>query len=340
MAQNERREMNAQTQQSVALPAPPHKDTSPPFIERGMPWIFSVLFHVSVGMVMMFLVFFVNQAKPDFGPVPQVTIGDPSPGTHFRPPGQGHGSIRPSYTDSFVPPPRGTPRDYQNLIVCHVGAAGIPVLARGTPDGDVNARRNEGPYGMFLDDAIGSIGNGPGDIGTRKKAILAGINNIIFVIDRSGSMMSDFDCLKYELRRAVRNLNDTQRFHLIFFSSGAPEEFTPKRLVPADSGYKTLFSDYLQKVEPVGKTNPMPAIKRAFEIAKSARAGEHTVICLLSDGAFPDQKAAVDFVAQGVKGSQIHVMTYLFGEPDEAAQEMMKQIAAKGNGGYNFRKPN
>ncbi|MCX5685403.1 MAG: hypothetical protein NT049_17235, partial [Planctomycetota bacterium] len=54
---------------------------------------------------------------------------------------------------------------------------------------------------------------------------------IVFILDRSGSMTDSIDFVKHELKRCVGCLADSDRFHIIFFSSGPPVEMPPRQLV-------------------------------------------------------------------------------------------------------------
>ena len=165
-------------------------------------------------------------------------------------------------------------------------------------------------------------------------AKLGAVDNMIFVIDRSGSMMQDMSPLRYELKKAVRMLKPEQRFALVLFTSGEPREFVPGRLVPADTANKDQFFEYADTIDAGGRTDPIPALKRAFALAKSAPKSQYTAVCLLSDGVFPDVEAVVEFVRQATRDTNIHVFTYLYGQQKDA-EIMMKRIAHEGKGSYN-----
>ena len=54
-------------------------------------------------------------------------------------------------------------------------------------------------------------------------------HHVVYVIDRSGSMLDTLDQVKRELLRSISRLEDTQTFHVIFFGRGPPQEGPPSQ---------------------------------------------------------------------------------------------------------------
>ncbi len=58
-------------------------------------------------------------------------------------------------------------------------------------------------------------------------------HHVVFVIDRSGSMIDTFDYVRQEMIASISRLSAQQNFHIILFAAGPPIENGPRRLVPA-----------------------------------------------------------------------------------------------------------
>ena len=93
-------------------------------------------------------------------------------------------------------------------------------------------------------------------------------NDIVFLCDESGSMVSVFGQLKLELKKSVSELSvgddGAQRFNIIFFSDGAPVALFPNGMQFATPDNKRKASDFIDNQVSTGGTLPMPAIKMAL----------------------------------------------------------------------------
>jgi len=314
---------------------------SPAWVATAMPWVISLFFHLGVAVVLAFAMVLSVVTPPP--PIEAAVITNPmNPSDVTVVPSPPHVIINPGREGN---PPTGMDflRQYRDdslrdltkhEIVVNADRPGpiISNLSDGSPG--LNPVRSTGG-GMFVRGILGERGQGGGGgIGQQK---LATIDNMIFVIDRSGSMMTDIMPLRFELKKTVRLLTPHQRFALVLFTSGEPREFVYGRMVQADEANKNQFFTYADSIEASGRTDPMPALKRAFALAKSAPKTQYTAICLLTDGLFPDADAAVEFVRQATQDTNIHVFTYLYGSQNQNndAENMMKRIAHEGKGSYN-----
>jgi len=319
-----------------AAPAPPA------WIGAVMPLILSLFFHLGVAMILAFAMAVTIAMPPP--PIAPIDVGLTNPmgqrETLFVPNATtltgGDESRRPHRIDANRPFPENSPhRPEHDVIIRRTDSAG-PVTAM-LPDGNTGISGKSattGGGGLFLQGVLGGRAGRGGVTGI--SGARAEVDNIIFVIDRSGSMLADMPRLRQELKKAVRQLKPNQRFALILFTSGEPREFSPSRLVAADEATKSQFFAYASDIEAGGRTDPMPALKRAFTLARSAPKSQYTAICLLSDGVFPAADAATQFVQQAAANTNIHVFTYLYGQANKEAELMMKRIAHEGKGSYNF----
>jgi len=147
----------------------------------------------------------------------------------------------------------------------------------------------------------------------------------VYIIDRSGSMTDSIDFVKYELKRSIRGLDDSQEFHIIFYSSGPPVEMPTQRLVSATDRNKQLAFEFINGILPQGETDPSKALERAFSC-------QPDVIYLLTDGEF--NKTLVGFVKRLNVGGKVtvHTIGFLY----QTGEQVLKQIANDNNGTYKF----
>jgi hypothetical protein len=333
----EMRGQDGYTTSAVATSAVATMPAPPQWVGAAMPWVISLFFHLGVAMILAFamIITVVTPPPPIEAPVvqnpmapqrdgpvvPQATV---IPDATNSNPVNNPDRLRQFHEDSL--------RNLTNHdIIVKTGEPGPITALLPTGSAGLNPTQSSG-RGMFEQGIVG----GQGRAGSfRPQGGLSRVSNMIFVIDRSGSMISDLGPLKHELMKTVRQLKPEQRFALVLFTSGEPREFEPGRLVQADEAAKRQFFDYVNALEAAGRTDPMPALRRAFALAKAAPKTQYTAICLLTDGVFPDADAAIAYVAQATRDTNIHVFTYLYGQQNKEAEIMMKRIAHEGNGSYN-----
>jgi len=180
-----------------------------------------------------------------------------------------------------------------------------------------------------------ALGPGTGFLGVRGNA-----HHIVYVIDRSGSMLQTFDFVKQEMSRSISRLDENQQdFHVILFAAGPPIEKEPKRLVAATKQNKRAVARFLKEVRAEGQTNPVPALQRAFQVLQRSGSKPGKIVYLLTDGVFPDNKAVLRAIRAGNRGRAILINTYLYGERPAEAERVMKQIARDNGGTYKHVPP-
>ena len=159
--------------------------------------------------------------------------------------------------------------------------------------------------------------------------------HVVYVIDRSGSMLDTFDALRNGLRESINGLKGTQDFHLIFFSAGAPFEMPGKKLTPASEHSKKAAGELLHRIVAEGQTDPLPAIKRAIDVLNKAEGGMHNkVVVLVTDGAFPDNNKVFMLIKKLDPKNEIRFFTVLFDTKEPDAEKALKKIADDSGGQY------
>jgi hypothetical protein len=160
-------------------------------------------------------------------------------------------------------------------------------------------------------------------------------DNIVYVIDRSGSMTDTFETVKLEILRSIGELSHKQSYHIILFAEGQPLEDRTRQLKRATHGNKALADEFLYDIVAIGKTDPVPSLKRAFRVLSGSR-GSKNLIVLLTDGAFDDSDE-VRATMDKLNGDRtVRVNTFLYGNRPPEAVEAMKKIAQTHNGKYHF----
>ena len=321
---------------------PPHGADSPSdaLPARVMPWILSLLLHVGVGLITMF-VFVISDPqippptvaglvpihnRPDKSPL--VSPTDPVENNQLNREDTRDENAFGSHGDESLPNPADqSGEDRPRKIVDIVSQSGLVPLKDGT---------GRGLFGVNID----KVPRGGPD---KTPPCGGGARNYIYLIDCSGSMAETFDALRVEMVRTIARLGYSRtgrkvprsrrrHFHVILFSRGKPLEFTPGRLVPADVTHRAQVVDFLMSVRPEGRTDPIPALQRAFDVADSARGG--TIIYFLTDGAFPDSDAVVKLIRRRNARKRAAVYTFLYGTQAPQAAAVMQAIANENLGRF------
>ena len=166
---------------------------------------------------------------------------------------------------------------------------------------------------------------------------MGNVYHIVYVIDRSGSMVEAFDRVRDEMLRSISRLDPQQDFHVILFAKGTPKEMPSRRLVLAVPRHKIAAAVFLDDCGVGNETDPIPALRRAFAVLSRAdprRPGK--LVHFLSDGNFTDNQAVLAAVRTLNKDKTVHINTFLYGERPPEAERVMKKIAAENRGFYKF----
>ena len=284
-------------------------------LANAMPWAISLLLHIGIFLLLLFVIFIVipeQNIDPPYTPVstssvmngPKVSPNKPRTKTSNK-------SARPAVTPQL-----------KNINIIDgqtTEALNIPSIAGGG---------SPGVSGQGLDTTGTGLPHGS-FCGTGGQAY-----NIVYVIDRSGSMIDTFDSLCREMRRSIYMLKDKQFFHIIFYSDSKPMELGNKQLVSANRLNKKFAASFLADIIPSEQTNPVPALTRAFEVLENTtKPGK--LVYLLTDGIFPDNEEVLSNIASLNSNRSVQINTILYGAKPPEAEEVMKRIAEDNRGTYN-----
>ncbi|MDD4889993.1 MAG: VWA domain-containing protein [Phycisphaerae bacterium] len=158
---------------------------------------------------------------------------------------------------------------------------------------------------------------------------------IVYVVDRSGSMLRTFDFVRAEMVYSIRYLAPKQQFSVIFFAGSQPDVLSiegKSRLTHATPLNKAAAKNWI-----VGRRDPESgagiagiglALKAAFEIA----GGPPNAIYLLTDGDLPPETLDLLRKLNADKKVRIHTIAFI----DRAGEKKLKKIAEEDGGTYKF----
>lgn len=288
-------------------------------IARAVPWIVSVMLHASIALILAFVVMLTVAEGPT--PHDMVLGVYDIPGPRFAATEEQDGE-----------------RLRQPKPVKELGTSD----AKGTEVTRPDDSKSKIPSGLLLPDKDGRKGRPPAPPGPPEgifNPVPPGVEPakyIVFVIDRSGSMVDTFERVRVEILRTVGPMREDQYFHVLLFSDGPPIENRPRRLVPAVEKRKLDLVGFLKPIRASGRTDPLPALKRAFNVLAGTKGKGNKLIHLLTDGVFPDNDKVLALIRRSTAGTGIRINTYLCGYRPPAADMVMKKIALESQGVYNY----
>ncbi len=276
-------------------------------------WLLSIGLHLLLLAVMFALVFPHHQSDEDSDlPIAKTEIVGSLESASFSmsstPDLAKAEAITQPDTLEFTPKPPSTPIDLAPSTKPDLSIVGI-----GAGGGDLSR------LGLSIGGSTGPQFFGLG--GSAKEA-----KRIIYIVDRSGSMLDTFQFVQQELRRSIEALRRSQKFHVIFFNDGRPLEPPPQHLVSAIDKRKEAFFEFLGAVQPSGGTAPATAIKRALSLKPD-------LVYLLSDGVDFDPQLLQNIAAWNAKvDAKIFTIAYV----DRAGRKILEAIARDNNGNFTF----
>ena len=138
-------------------------------------------------------------------------------------------------------------------------------------------------------DAMAKIGEGMSGAASFFGAKSKG-KNFVFVVDNSNSMgRGRLETALFELMKSVEQMDNKQRFYVIFFSDTAYGLFHPRRtygMIPATYENKRKLREWLPTVQRCLKTKGQEAVEKALKLNPD-------VIYILGDGAFTDNTTQI-----------------------------------------------
>lgn len=289
-----------------------------------MPWLISLLFHIGLFLILVFVVFFTSTAPdPEDIIIPNEFISE-NPGGRMSP---NPSKVKSHTTQKQTRKKRTrqktkvtTDTGVSKNALSVIGTAGSSAASGGS---DMGLKTTGG----------GSMGNGFFGLG-------GNAHNVVYVIDGSGSMMVSgaFEAVREEMYRSIYKLTDKQTFAIILYTAGKPVECS-KRLMRVNKRNKIKAAKFLGGYNGEGASNPIPALKRAFAYLKRAKKPGR-LIYLLSDGEFRGEGVNNAVVLSTVRSlnadKKVFINTLLFGTKQPEAIKVMEQIANQNKGSFKY----
>jgi hypothetical protein len=303
-----------------------------PVMARSMPWLMSMFVHVALAMIFMFIAMItVVEPVKISGSVPLVAdITDSAPLSEVKLPtlpklrSPDRSSRQGKRGEMMKMPVRNVSDRMPDDAIGLAAAMGIepevdPARLIGTR-GDGTIFGGPGPgHGP---------GPGPGSSGRAP--------DVVYLIDRSGSMVDMFEAVRREILRSIAGMSSDDRFHVVLFSDGKPLEKLPRAMTLATDIAKVGMVKFLSPVRASGKTDPIPAINRAFDAIGKGGTGRVAVIHLLTDGVFPNNDTVMKTIRRRNASGRVRINTILYGNRPPIAEEVMSRIASENGGTYRF----
>jgi len=161
-----------------------------------------------------------------------------------------------------------------------------------------------------------------------------GVNNIVFLIDESGSMKRDkkMEMLKAAIKELVKVMREVDKITIITYAANS------EILLPTTTAdKKDEILPLIDSLTPYGWTNGVSGMNTAYEmIDKNFVADDNNQLFLATDGEFNSgdvtESSFTEMVkANAAKGTKLSIVG--FGQ-NEKAVKLMKKMALSGNGNF------
>ncbi len=287
-----------------------------------MPWAISIVFHVGLLLIMMFFTFLaVSNKTDDEGLIIPSSQWSDDPGVK-KPTKSRENDAEKSKAKSDLNKPAPD-------VVDKVAGQTNPNITIAVPTGSDSQAGNAALGDLFRSGG----GKGASFFGSKPGG---NVTKIVYVVDKSGSMATQFPYVRAELVRSVGQLIPRQSYTVIFFADGKPDELTVNgrsELHNATDANKAETRKWAEERIPQsfkGSTDPRQALERAFRVP----GGPPQLIYLLTDGMFPNE--TLDTLRRLNPGKKVHINTIMFKDRPPEAEKLLQQIASESGGVYKF----
>ena len=187
---------------------------------------------------------------------------------------------------------------------------------------------------------FGTVVSGGGNFKATFYGTGGNARNIVYLVDASGSLIDVLPFVITELKRSIGELSEQQKFSIIFFQGDKPIEVPPLGLKPANTENKQRVIQWLDggNVVPAGLATPVEALKRALTYKPH-------LMFILSDNITGSGRYEVDqrrLLAEiertNTSGTKINTIQFLYPDKLEGSglKPTLKAIADSTGGVYKF----
>jgi hypothetical protein len=165
---------------------------------------------------------------------------------------------------------------------------------------------------------------------------------IVYLVDASGSLIDTLPFVILELKRSIGQLSERQKFSVIFFQGNEAIEVPPPGLKQATSANKQKIIRYIDidsgKITPMGLSNPVKALRLALRYRPQ-------LLFILSDNITGQGRYEVDqrrllasIDRENKSATKINTIQFLYPDPLEKfhLKPTLQLIAERSEGIYKF----
>ena len=164
---------------------------------------------------------------------------------------------------------------------------------------------------------------------------------IAYLIDASGSLVDTMPFVIVELKRSIGELSEKQKFTVLFFQGNDYVEVPPPGLARATSGYKQEAIQWVDlesgNIVPAGTASPIAAIKKSLQYNPQ-------LLYILSDnitGQGPyevDQQQLLSAITSANDGTKINTIQFLYEDPlkQYGLPRTLERVSDKTGGVFKF----
>jgi hypothetical protein len=212
------------------------------------------------------------------------------------------------------------------LMLARLAAGQVFVVARdgrSTAGEKAEAKSLQARAEEAMAGPAGAAENGGASIGAE-----ASSRRVVYIVDRSGSMLDNFDLVVRELSRSIQALGARQSVGVVFVSG----QVRPMGMAPATPAVKEEMVRTAEGMEAEGQNDDLLGpFQQAFEAAFGMKPD---TIYFLTDGRFGDGLPGV--VAKLNAGRSVKVNTVAFVREEASYRDQLKELAAENGGTYRF----
>lgn len=314
----------AEPPEAVALVAPEHgpPDHGGDVIFAAIPWLVSLLLHLGLVLVAIFIVWSVQKDLEEDEVIIPIARLSATP----------HAPLKMKATKTVTKKSRTTTR--RSLT------SKMKSRSKSALSGTVDTKS------LALGAGAAMSKSSPFDSGIKAGAELeakffgtgGNARRIVYLVDASGSLIDTLPFVILELKRSIGELSERQKFSVIFFQGDEAIEVPPPGLKQANSTNKQKVIRFIDidsgKITPMGLSNPIKALRLALRYRPQ-------LLFILSDnitgqGRYEvDQRRLLASIARENKSAtKINTIQFLYPDPLEKFNlKPTLQLIAEGTGG-------
>ena len=243
------------------------------------------------------------------------------------------------------------PAQAKRITTTGLSRVALPDMPAMTTGADVIPNRMAGMGGIgqgFGISGSGGMGGGGGGSGINFFGLRAKARDIVFVVDISGSMVTnpkspkDYEVLEKEVIKVIKGLDPLSRFGIVTFSAGA--DAYKENLVSARNDEKERAINWLKKMNPAEYLDPKASDEvkarhrgtRAHLGLEKAFALKPDTIFFVSDGdpSGATREEILDQVAGAQKNlsraAAVHAIAFMA----DGGEQFMKDLASRNSGTF------